>query len=92
VTEAICHAELAIITERGRTLTAAQALGSLAENSFNSARSEEVEVPIINNVSRRVAILLFHSLLDASSHEQSANKTDACHHGYDIRFDALSSR
>lgn len=92
MTEAICHVELSRISKRGRTLTATQALGPLAENDFHFSRSEEVVVPVINDVSRRVAIPRFHSFLDGSSQEEPADKTDACQKRYGIRFDALSRR
>lgn len=80
------------ITERCRTLTAAQTLRRLAENRFHSARTEEVIIPVIDDISRRIAILRFHFSLNGSSQEEPADKTSTCHHGYDIRFDALSSR
>lgn len=76
--------ELTRISKRDRTLTAAQALGSLAKNGFHSARSEKVVVPVINDVSCSVAILRFHPFLDASGQEEPADKTDTCHKGYGV--------
>lgn len=81
------------ITKRCRTLTATQALGSLAKDHFHSARPEEVlKTDVINDVPRRTAILCFHSVLNGFSQEKPADKTDTCYKGYGVRFDALPSR